>query len=60
MMIWLQGGAGADRLGGLGAEDGILRAAELDGAAELDALRRAMAEQRDVVLAQARGQALAL
>lgn len=60
MMIWLQGGAGADRLGGLGAEDGILRAAELDGAAELDALRRAMEEQRDAVLAQARGQALAL
>jgi len=56
MMIWLHGG-GTDRLGGLGAEDGILRAAELDGAAELDALRRAMDEQRDAVLAQAREEA---
>ena len=56
MMIWLQGGGG-DRLGGLGAEDGILRAAELDGAAELDALRRAMDEQRDAVLARAREEA---
>ncbi len=72
MMIWLHGGAAAtvsakDAMnasgalaalgGGLGVEDGILRAAEVDGAAELDALRRAMDAQRDEILAQAREQA---